>query len=399
MSEAFICDFQRSPIGRYGGALSSVRPDDLAAHVIRVLMARNPNIDPARIDEVYMGCANQAGEDNRNVARMASLLAGLPVSVPAITLNRLCASGMDAVIVGSRAIKSGEADLVIAGGVESMSRAPMVMPKADAAFSRRAEIYDTTIGWRFVNKAIEAQYGIESMPETAENVAAEYGIDRASQDAFALGSQQKALAAIAAGHFEDEIAPVTIPQRKGAPNVVSQDEYPRETTLEGLAKLRAPFREGGTVTAGNASGINDGSAAVLIASAQAVKDWNLMPLARIAGAASAGVEPRVMGVGPVPATMKLCAQLGIKPSDFDVVEINEAFAAQVLAVLAELGISDDGRVNQHGGGIALGHPLGMSGARIVGSLARHIQISSHASGLATMCVGVGQGVSVALKAV
>ena len=396
MNDAFICDFQRTPIGRFGGALSSVRPDDLAAHVIRSLVERNPNIDPARIDEIYMGCANQAGEDNRNVARMASLLAGLPVTVPAVTLNRLCGSGLDAVIAGSRAIKAGEADLIIAGGVESMSRAPLVMPKADTAFSRRAEIYDTTIGWRFVNKAIEAQYGIESMPETAENVAEKYGISRASQDAFALASQQKAFAAIAAGHFVEEIAPVTIPQFKGDPILVSLDEHPRETTPDRLAKLRAPFREGGSVTAGNASGINDGSAAVLIASARAVKDWNLAPLARVVGAASAGVEPRVMGIGPVPATLKLCAMLGLKPQGFDVVEINEAFAAQVLAVMGQLNIADDVRWNRHGGGIALGHPLGMSGARIIGSLARDIKRDGVTSGLATMCVGVGQGLSVAL---
>lgn len=397
MSEAFICDFQRTPIGRYGGALSSVRPDDLTAHVLRSLIARNTNLDPAKIDEVHMGCANQAGEDNRNVARMAALLAGLPVSVPAITLNRLCASGMDAVIAGARAIKSGEADLIIAGGVESMSRAPMVMPKADTAFSRRAEIYDTTIGWRFVNEAIETRFGIESMPETAENVAAEFGIDRASQDAFALKSQQKALASIASGHFENEIAPVEIPHRKGDPIIVSEDEHPRETTLERLAKLRAPFRENGVVTAGNASGINDGAAALLIASAQAVRDYKLTPMARITGAASAGVAPRVMGIGPVPATQKLCARLGLKPTDFDVVEINEAFAAQVLAVLAELNIPDDGRVNPNGGGIALGHPLGMSGARIIGSAARSIHSRGHTTGLCTMCVGVGQGVSVALE--
>ncbi len=396
MSEAFICDFQRSPIGRYGGALSSVRPDDLAAGVLRSLMGRNPRIDPAWVDEVFMGCANQAGEDNRNVARMATLLAGLPATVPAVTLNRLCASGMDAVIAGARAIKLGEADLILAGGVESMSRAPMVMPKADTAFSRRAEVYDTTIGWRFVNQRIEAQYGIESMPETAENVAAAYNIDRAAQDAFALASQQKALAAIASGYFADEIAPVEIPQRKGAPVIVSQDEHPRETTLEKLAKLRAPFRENGVVTAGNASGINDGAAAVLIASEQAVRDYNLTPLARISGAATAGVDPRVMGIGPVPATQKLCARLGLKPADFDIVELNEAFAAQVLAVLAQLEIPDDGRVNPYGGGIALGHPLGMSGARIIGAAARNIAENGHSTALCTMCVGVGQGVSVAL---
>ena len=399
MSEAFICDFQRSPIGRYGGALSTVRPDDLAAGVLRSLMARNPDIDPAKVDEVYMGCANQAGEDNRNVARMATLLAGLPVTVPAVTLNRLCASGMDAVIAGARAIKTGEADLVLAGGVESMSRAPIVMPKADTAFSRRAEIYDTTIGWRFVNQSIEAQYGIESMPETAENVATVYDIGRAAQDAFALASQQKALAAIASGHFAGEITPVEIPQRKGDPIVVNQDEHPRETTLDKLAMLRAPFRENGVVTAGNASGINDGAAAVLIASEQAMKDYGLMPLARVCGAAAAGVAPRVMGIGPVPATQKLCARLGVKPADFDIVELNEAFAAQVLAVLAQLEIPDDGRVNPHGGGIALGHPLGMSGARIIGAAARNIGENGHATALCTMCVGVGQGVSVALSQV
>lgn len=396
MNEAFVCDFQRTAIGRYGGALSSVRPDDMAARVIRSLMARSPQLDPTRIDEVYLGCANQAGEDNRNVARMAVLLAGLPSSVPAITLNRLCASGMDAVIAGARQIKAGEADVVIAGGVESMSRAPLVIPKADTPFSRRAEVYDTTIGWRFVNETIEAQYGIESMPQTAENVAAAYNISREAQDNFAMASQQKAQGAIDAGRFKDEIAPIMIPQRKAESVVIDQDEHPRVTTIEALAKLRAPFRDGGSVTAGNASGVNDGAAGLLIASAQAVRDFDLTPLARITGAASAGVDPRVMGIGPVPATQKLCARLGCRPTDFDLVEINEAFAAQVLAVIAELGLPDDSRINPNGGGIALGHPLGMSGARIIGTAARHLSQLDKKTALATMCVGVGQGVSTGL---
>lgn len=397
MADAFICDFQRTPIGRYGGALSSVRPDDMAAHVLRALIARQKDLDPQAIDEVYFGCANQAGEDNRNVARMAVLLAGLPETVPALTLNRLCASGMDAVIAGARAIRCGEADLVIAGGVESMSRAPMVMPKADTAFSRKTELYDTTIGWRFVNKAIEAQYGIASMPETAENVAEAYNISREDQDRFALSSQQKAQAAIASGRLAQEIAPVSIAQRKGDPILVNQDEHPRATSLEKLSGLPTPFRKGGTVTAGNASGVNDGAAALIIASEQAMKDHGLTPIARISGAASAGVSPDLMGIGPVPSTQKLCSRLGVQPADFGLIELNEAFAAQCLAVIRSLGIPDDHPgLNVNGGGIALGHPLGMSGARIIGSAAIGLSNSDAKTALCTMCVGVGQGVSVGL---
>ncbi|GAA0593351.1 3-oxoadipyl-CoA thiolase [Paenochrobactrum glaciei] len=398
MSEAYICDYIRTPIGRYGGALSSVRADDLGAVPLRALMARNPNVDWEAVDDVIYGSANQAGEDNRNVARMSLLLAGLPVSVSGTTINRLCGSGMDAVIYAARAIRAGEAELMIAGGVESMSRAPFVMPKADSAFSRKAEIYDTTIGWRFINPLMKKQYGVDSMPETGENVAADYNVSRADQDAFALRSQQKAKAAQDNGRLAKEITPVSIPQRKGDPVVVDTDEHPRETTMEALAKLRTPFREGGSVTAGNASGVNDGAAALIIASEEAVNKYGLTPIARIMGGASAGVSPRIMGVGPVPATQKLCARLGLKPHQFDVVELNEAFASQGLAVLRELGLADDAdQVNPNGGAIALGHPLGMSGARITGTAALELGLTGGKYALSTMCVGVGQGIAVALE--
>lgn len=398
MSEAYICDYIRTPIGRYGGALSSVRADDLGAVPLRALMARNPNVDWEAVDDVIYGSANQAGEDNRNVARMSLLLAGLPVNVSGTTINRLCGSGMDAVIYAARAIRAGEAELMIAGGVESMSRAPFVMPKADSAFSRKAEIYDTTIGWRFINPLMKKQYGVDSMPETGENVAADYNVSRADQDAFALRSQQKAKAAQDNGRLAKEITPVSIPQRKGDPLLVDTDEHPRETTMEALAKLRTPFREGGSVTAGNASGVNDGAAALIIASEEAVNKYGLTPIARIMGGASAGVSPRIMGVGPVPATQKLCARLGLKPHQFDVVELNEAFASQGLAVLRELGLADDAdQVNPNGGAIALGHPLGMSGARITGTAALELGLTGGKYALSTMCVGVGQGIAVALE--
>ncbi len=401
MADAFICDYVRTPIGRFGGALASVRADDLGAVPLRALMDRNASVDWAAVDDIYYGCANQAGEDNRNVARMSALLAGLPVAVPGTTINRLCGSGMDAIIAAARAIKAGEAELMIAGGVESMSRAPFVMPKADAAFSRKAEIYDTTIGWRFVNPVMKAQYGIDSMPETAENVAEDYKISRGDQDAFAARSQEKAGAAMASGRLAEEITPVTIPRRKGEPIVVSEDEHPRpETGVEALANLRAPFREGGSVTAGNASGVNDGAAALIVASEAAVARHGLVPIARILGGAVAGVEPRVMGIGPVPASQKLMARLGLGIDAFDVIELNEAFAAQGLAVLRELGVADDdGRVNPNGGAIALGHPLGMSGARIAGTAALEMKLRGGKRALATMCIGVGQGIAVALEAV
>jgi acetyl-CoA acyltransferase len=401
MTEVFICDFARTPIGRYGGALSAVRADDLAAVPLRALIERASGIDWEALDDVVLGCANQAGEDNRNVARMALLLAGLPVSVSGTTINRLCGSGMDAVITAARAIRAGEADLVIAGGVESMSRAPFAMPKADTAFSRSTEIFDTTIGWRFVNPLMKQQYGVDSMPDTGENVAEDFRVSRADQDLFALRSQQKAVAAQANGRLAREIVPVSIPQRKGQDIVVDRDEHPRAgTTLEGLAALPTPFRKNGSVTAGNASGVNDGAAALIIASEQAMRRYGLEPLARIAGGASAGVPPRIMGIGPAPATLKLCARLGLQPTDFDVVELNEAFASQGLAVLRELGIADDSPdVNRNGGAIALGHPLGMSGARITGSAALELKLTGRHRALATMCVGVGQGISIALEAV
>ena len=398
--DAFICDYQRTPIGRFGGSLSPVRADDLGAVPIRALMARHPNLDWAAVEEVYYGCANQAGEDNRNVARMSALLAGLPEGVPGATINRLCGSGMDAVITAARAIKAGEISLAIAGGVESMSRAPFVMPKADTAFSRNAEIYDTTIGWRFVNPLMKAQYGVDSMPETGENVAEEFGVTREAQDAFALRSQKKASDAVKSGLFAREICPVTIPQRKGDPVIVERDEHPRETTMEALAKLGTPFRKNGTVTAGNASGVNDGAAALIIASEAAAKKHGLTPVARILGGATAGVPPRIMGIGPAPASERLCARLGLKPSDFDVIELNEAFASQGIATLRQLGIPEDApHVNPNGGAIALGHPLGMSGARIAGTAALELRAKSGRYALATMCIGVGQGIAIALERV
>lgn len=400
MAEAFICDYIRTPIGRFGGALSSVRADDLGAIPLKALMERNQGIDWAAVEEVFFGCANQAGEDNRNVARMSLLLAGLPETVPGTTLNRLCGSGMDAVISAARAIKAGEMELAIAGGVESMSRAPFVMPKAETAFSRQNEIFDTTIGWRFVNPLMKKQYGIDSMPETGENVAEDYAVSREDQDAFALRSQEKAAAAQENGRLAREITPVTIPQRKGDPIVVDRDEHPRATSLEALAKLRAPFREGGSVTAGNASGVNDGAAALIVASEAAIRKYGLTPIARISGGATAGVEPRIMGIGPAPATKKLCERLGIKPTDFDVVELNEAFASQGIAVLRQLGIAEDApHVNPNGGAIALGHPLGMSGARIAGTAALELQQRGAKRALATMCIGVGQGIAIALEGV
>ena len=398
MAEAFVCGYVRTPIGRYGGTLASVRPDDLASVTIKELVRRHSGVDWERLDEVVLGCANQAGEDNRNVARMASLLAGLPVSVPAITVNRLCASGMDAVLHAARMIKSGEAHLAIAGGVESMSRAPMVMPKAEAAFSRKAEIHDTTIGWRFVNPLIKEQYGVDSMPETGENVAEEFKVSREEQDAFALRSQQRAEAARAEGRLAEEIVPVMVPQRKNDPRKVDADEHPRpDTSLEGLAALPTPFREHGTVTAGNSSGINDGAASLLLASEEAAKEHGLSPMAKVLGGAAAGVAPAVMGVGPVISTRKLCGLLGLNVRDFGNIELNEAFASQAIAVLRKLGIDEDAEtVNPNGGAIALGHPLGMSGARITGAAVLEMGRRGSDHALATMCVGIGQGVSVAL---
>ncbi len=401
MTDAYICDAVRTPIGRYGGGLSGVRTDDLAALPLRALVERHPGLDWAAIDDAVYGCANQAGEDNRNVARMATLLAGLPVDVPGTTVNRLCGSGMDAVGIVARAIRAGEIELGLAGGVESMSRAPFVMPKATAAFSRANEVHDTTIGWRFVNRLMQKQYGIDSMPETAENVAEQFAIGRADQDAFALRSQQRWAAAHAAGRFADELVPVTLPQRKGDPVVVDTDEHPRpETTLEGLAKLKAPFREGGTVTAGNASGVNDGACALLLASGDAATRHGLTPLARVVGAAVAGVEPRVMGIGPVPATRKLLARTGVTLDQVDVIELNEAFAAQGLACLRELGLADDDeRVNPNGGAIAVGHPLGMSGARLVTTASYELRRRNGRYALCTMCIGVGQGIALLLERV
>ena len=400
MTDAFICDYIRTPIGRYGGALSTVRADDLGAVPLRALMARHA-LDWAAVDEVIFGCANQAGEDNRNVARMSALLAGLPTSVPGTTINRLCGSGMDAVITAARAIRAGEMDLVIAGGVESMSRAPFVMPKAGSAFSRTADIYDTTIGWRFVNPVMKAQYGVESMPETAENVAEDFGVSRQDQDAFALRSQHKAARAMQNGRLAREITPVLVPTRKGAQLAVETDEHPRAgTTAEALAALKASFRTGGSVTAGNASGVNDGAAALIIASQAAINRHGLTPIARIMGGATAGVAPRIMGFGPAPASEKLMHRLGLKQTDFDVIELNEAFASQGLATLRHLGIADDdARVNCNGGAIALGHPLGMSGARITGTAALELTLGGGRYALATMCIGVGQGIAVALERV
>ena len=401
MVDAFICDAIRTPIGRFGGALSSVRADDLAALPLKTLLERNPTLDAERIDEVILGAANQAGEDNRNIGRMAALLAGFPQSVPGMTVNRLCASGMDAVMTAMRMIKSGEADLIIAGGAESMSRAPMVMPKADTAFSRKAEIYDTTIGWRFVNKKMHQLYGTDSMPETAENVAERYSVSREDQDAFAIRSQQKAGAAMSSGRFASEIVPVVIPQRKGDDIIVDQDEHPRpSTTMEQLAKLPTPFRENGSVTAGNASGVNDGAAAMIIASEEAVKAHGLTPRARIIAGASAGVEPAIMGMGPVPSSHKALARAGLTFDDLDVIELNEAFAAQGLASMREWGLADDdARVNPNGGAIALGHPLGMSGARLVMTATEELCRHDGQYALTTMCVGVGQGCAMVIARV
>ncbi|TKA97356.1 3-oxoadipyl-CoA thiolase [Cereibacter changlensis] len=400
MTDVFICDYIRTPIGRFGGALASVRADDLGAVPLRALMQRNTGVDWEAVDDVIFGCANQAGEDNRNVARMSSLLAGLPVTVSGTTVNRLCGSGMDAVILAARAIRAGEADLMIAGGVESMSRAPFVMPKAETAFSRHAEIHDTTIGWRFVNPLMQAQYGVDSMPETGENVAEEFSVSRTDQDAFALRSQAKAAAAQASGRLAREIIPVSIPQRKGDPRLVERDEHPRETTLEALTKLGTPFRKGGSVTAGNASGVNDGAAALILASEAAARAHGLTPIARVLGGAAAGVPPRIMGIGPVSASERLMARLKLTQSDFDVIELNEAFASQGLATLRALGIADDDpRVNINGGAIALGHPLGMSGARITGTAALELSLSQGRRSLSTMCIGVGQGIAVALERV
>ncbi|MBB5420040.1 3-oxoadipyl-CoA thiolase [Paraburkholderia atlantica] len=400
MTEAFLCDAIRTPIGRYAGSLSSVRADDLGAVPLKALMERNKNVDWSAIDDVIYGCANQAGEDNRNVARMSLLLAGLPKDVPGSTVNRLCGSGMDAVGIAARAIKSGEAALMIAGGVESMSRAPFVMPKATSAFTRQNEVYDTTIGWRFVNPLMKKLYGVDSMPETGENVATDYNISRADQDAFALRSQQKAARAQRDGTLAQEIVGVTIAQKKGDPITVTQDEHPRETSLEALAKLKGVVRPDGTVTAGNASGVNDGAAALLLANEETAKRFGLTPRARVLGVATAGVEPRVMGVGPAPATQKLLARLGMTIDQFDVIELNEAFASQGIAVLRALGVADDDpRVNPNGGAIALGHPLGMSGARLVTTATYQLQRTQGRFALCTMCIGVGQGIAIAIERV
>lgn len=401
MRDVFICDFARTPIGRYGGALAKVRADDLAAAPIKALLKRNAKADWSALDEVYFGCANQAGEDNRNVARMALLLAGLPDNVPGVTLNRLCASGLDAVGSAARAIRAGEIEFALAGGVESMTRAPFVTAKAQEAFSRSNETFDTTIGWRFINPLMKQQYGVDSMPETGENVAEEFQVTSADQDAFAVRSQQRAGKAIASGFFAQEIIPLETPGGKAGPIVVDKDEHPRpDTTLESLAKLKTPFRNPGTVTAGNASGVNDGAAALILASEAAVKKYGLKPRARILGMASAGVPPRIMGIGPVPSTRKLMERLSLKIGDFDLIELNEAFASQSLAVMRQLGLSDDAEhVNPHGGAIALGHPLGMSGARLAGTAMHGLEARNGKLGLATMCVGVGQGVSLALERV
>ncbi|MCP5213699.1 MAG: 3-oxoadipyl-CoA thiolase [Pseudomonadales bacterium] len=399
MTEAYICDAIRTPIGRYAGALSTVRPDDLGATPIRELLQRNPSLSPGLIDDVIMGCANQAGEDNRNVARMSALLAGLPTSVAGVTVNRLCGSGMDAVAIAARAIKSGETQLMIAGGVESMSRAPLVMGKAETAFSRQAEIFDTTIGWRFINPLMRSQYGVESMPETAENVAADFGISREDQDAFALRSQLKAVAAQASGRLAEEIVAVTIPQRRQDALIIDQDEHPRaDTSLESLTKLKAPFREGGCITAGNASGVNDGACALLLASEKAADQHRLTPKARVVAAAVAGVEPRIMGYGPVPAINKLLEVTGLAMPDFAVIELNEAFAAQALACSRALHIADDDeRLNPNGGAIALGHPLGMSGARLITTATYQLHRTGGRYALCAMCIGVGQGIAIIIE--
>tara|TARA_R110002072_G_scaffold8323_3_gene43048 strand:- start:343 stop:1548 length:1206 start_codon:yes stop_codon:yes gene_type:complete len=401
MRDAFICDAIRTPIGRYAGTLSSVRPDDLGAVPLKALMDRNTTVDWAAVDDIIYGCANQAGEDNRNVARMSGLLSGLPVTVPGTTVNRLCGSGMDATGIAARAIKSGEVDLMISGGVESMSRAPFVMGKAETAFSRSAEIFDTTIGWRFVNKLMKQQYGIDSMPETGENVAEEFKVSREDQDLFAYRSQQKTAAAQAAGRFDEEITPVTIPQRKADPIIFSKDEHPRaSTTLEALAKLGTPFRQGGSVTAGNASGVNDGACALLLASADAAAKYGLTPKARVVGMATAGLDPRIMGFGPAPASRKVLAQCGLTLDQMDVIELNEAFASQGLAVMRDLGLADDAEhVNPNGGAIALGHPLGMSGARLVTTAMYELHRRQGRYALCTMCIGVGQGIAMIIERV
>jgi 3-oxoadipyl-CoA thiolase len=398
--QAFICDAIRTPIGRFGGSLATIRADDLGAIPLRALVERNPKVDWAAVDELFYGCANQAGEDNRNVGRMSLLLAGLPDTTPAATVNRLCGSGLDAVSLAARTIKAGDADLVIAGGVESMTRAPFVMAKADSAFSRAAKIEDTTIGWRFVNPAFKARYGVDSMPETAENLVAQYGISRADQDAFALRSQQRWTKANAAGYFKDEIVAVTIPAGKGETRQFTTDEHPRETTLEALAKLKGVVKPDGTVTAGNSSGVNDGSCALLIASEEAIKRYGLTPRARIISGATAGVAPRVMGYGPVPAVQKLMARTGLKISEMDVIELNEAFAAQGISVLRGLGIADDAaNVNPQGGAIAIGHPLGMSGARLATTAMYQLQRTKGKYALCTMCIGVGQGIALVMERV
>ena len=398
MTEALICDAIRTPIGRYGGVLSGVRTDDLAAVPLRALMNRNPSVDWQAVDDVVLGCANQSGEDNRNLARMALLLAGLPVAVAGVTVNRLCGSGLDAVAIAARMIRCREAELVIAGGAESMSRAPYVLSKPDAAYSRNQQMFDTTIGWRLVNPLMKQQYGIDSMPETAENVAAEFGVSRADQDAFAHRSQQRASRAQRDGTLAQEIVPVAIPSKKGDPLIVERDEHPRETTLEALAKLPTPFRAGGTITAGNASGVNDGACALVLASEQAARQHGLTPRARVLGAAVAGVEPRIMGIGPAPATLKLLARLKLGIGDFDVIELNEAFASQGIAVLRKLGLPDDAaQVNPNGGAIALGHPLGMSGARLATTATWQLGRSGGRRALCTMCIGVGQGIALAIE--
>ncbi|MGE0005680.1 MAG: 3-oxoadipyl-CoA thiolase [Parvibaculaceae bacterium] len=400
MPDAFVCDYVRTPIGRFGGVLSSVRADDLGAVPVKALLARNSQIDPSAIDDVIFGCANQAGEDNRNVARMSALLAGLPAAIPATTINRLCGSGVDAVITAARAIKANEAGLIIAGGVESMSRAPFVLPKAVTAFSRTAEIHDTTIGWRFINPLLKSQYGVDSMPETAENVANQFKVSREDQDAFAMRSQAKAAAAQTRGRLAGEIVPVVIPQKKGDPIAVDRDEHPRTTSLEALGRLPPIVRPGGTVTAGNASGVNDGAAAIIVASEAAAKTHGLTPITRLVGGAMAGVEPRIMGIGPVPASRKLMARLSLTVDQFDVIELNEAFASQALATLRELHVADDDpKVNPNGGAIALGHPLGMSGARIAGSAALELASTGRCRALVTMCIGVGQGIALAMETV
>lgn len=400
MVDVFICDYIRTPIGRYGGTLSSVRTDDLAAHPLKALIERNPKVDWEAVDDVIYGCANQSGEDNRNVARMAVLLAGMPTAISGTTINRLCGSGMDAIITASRAIKAGEAELMLAGGVESMSRAPFVMPKAETSFSRAAEIHDTTIGWRFINPLMKAQYGVDSMPETGENVAEDFSISRESQDLFALRSQDKAAAAQANGRLAKEIAPISVRRGKNEIVSVERDEHPRATTIEALSKLSTPFRKGGTVTAGNSSGVNDGAAALILGSEKAAAKYGLTPIARVLGGAASGVPPRIMGIGPAPASKRLLQRLNLVLSDFDVIELNEAFASQGLATLRDLGIADDDpRVNQNGGAIALGHPLGMSGARITGSAALQLSVGPGRRALAAMCTGVGQGIAIALERV